>query len=72
MKTQRVDLRQYPKLMNELAPLIFRKEFTVSSKDATWILKTQFDIDMKVVEGDRILYGSVSEKTLTWLNLKWR
>lgn len=67
----RVFLGEYPKLMNEIAPLIFRKECNVSSADAKWILKTQFDIDIQITPGDRLLYGEVSEKTLTWLNLKW-
>lgn len=68
----RVNLSEYPKLANELAPLLFRKEFNVSSADAMWILKTQFDIDAKINYGERLMWVEIDEKTFTWLNIKWR
>lgn len=68
----RVNLAEYPRLMNDLAPLFLRKEFNVSSADAKWILKTQFDIEAEMVRGDKLFWVDVSEKTFTWLNIKWR
>lgn len=67
----RINLRDFPRLFNEVLPLVCKKTNSVSSKEAIAILKNHFNIDVVIRSGETLFQCEVDEKTYTWLMLKW-
>lgn len=67
-----VDLRQFPKLLNELAPKISRKDRTLSSAEVRILLKEEFGIDAHVNPYSLLYWVEMDEEMFTWVSLKWK
>jgi hypothetical protein len=65
-----VDLRKYPKLLNEVVPKVCLARRNVTIKEAMIILKGKFDITA-IITTD-LLTLEVSDETYMWINLKWK
>jgi hypothetical protein len=68
----KVDLRQFPKLMNEIVPKVSHKFGTLNSRDFTDLLINEYGIPVFISPGAILYWVEMEEETYTWISLKWK
>lgn len=67
-----VDLRTFPKLLNEIVPYAILKNRNISSHEVQELLLNKFGIEVTISRYANLFNVEMEEKTLTWVSLKWR
>ena len=67
-----VDLRQFPKLLNELAPKVHLIDRSFSSAEVQRLLKEDFDIDARINPYSLLYWVEMDEETYMWTALRWK
>jgi hypothetical protein len=68
----KVDLRQFPKLLHELAVKALGKTRNLNSKEMEELLDVQYGIKGTIDLGSSLFVINTDEATSTWVALKWR
>ena len=69
----KVDLRTFPKLMNEIVPLIHQKSHNLLAPEVQEMLNIRFQMPTVVVHpSDTLYWVEMDEETYMWAALRWK